>query len=173
LYYKSRLSTSTADYVMTRINREITIQAPVGTVFGFIAKPSNLQRVWPSLVEISNEESLPDGGYSFNWRYDMGGVSLVGSGQHADIATNQWIVAKMNGSIDCTMTWAFRNLGRATKLFMTIDYQIPIPVLGWLAGKTILKMNEQEADTMLSNIQTSCERGRGPMAVSIRTIDSI
>ena len=157
---------------MTRLNREITIQAPVGKVFDFISKPSNLQRVWPSLVEIKDEKSQLGGGYSFTWRYDWGGISLVGSGRVIDIAVSQWIVAKMSGSVDCTITWAFRNLNGATRVFLTVDYQIPLPVVGWLAGKAGIKLNEQEIDTVLSNIRSSCERGRGPIALAARVVDS-
>jgi len=157
---------------MTRLNREITIQAPVGKVFDFISKPSNLQRVWPSLVEIKDEKSQLGGGYSFTWRYDWGGISLVGSGRVIDIAVSQWIVAKMSGSIDCTITWAFRNLNGATRVFLTVDYQIPLPIVGWLAGKAGVKLNEQEIDTVLSNIRSSCEHGRGPIAIAARVVDS-
>ena len=153
-------------YAMTRISKEITIQAPVGKVFGFVCKPSNLPRVWRSLVEIKDEQILENGKCSFNWRYEMGGILLVGSGKITDIAPSQWIVAEMDGSVKCTMTFAFRSLGRITKLFLTVDYQIPIPIVGWLVGKSIIKLNEQEADTMMSNIRTSCEHITGPLLLS-------
>lgn len=59
---------------MPTINKQITINAPLEKVFDYLYRPSNLPQVWPSLITIENELPLPDGGYSFDWEYKMGGV---------------------------------------------------------------------------------------------------
>lgn len=61
------------------------------------------------------------------------------------------------GAVCCTITWTLRNKESNTRLFFTIDYRVPIPVLGWLAEKTVIKMNENEADLLMANIQTRLE----------------
>ena len=142
---------------MATINREITVNSYVGTVFDFLLKPGNLLRVWPSLVDIESENALPGGGYSFSWQYRMGGILLTGTGKHTDVALNNWIVAETTGAVVCKITFAFRNDGIHTRLFMTISYKIPIPVLGRLAENTIIKMNEGEVDLILVNIEQLLE----------------
>lgn len=138
---------------MATIIEEITVNSYVGTVFDFLLKPGNLLRVWPSLVNIKSENAIPSGGYSFYWQYRMGGILLSGTGKHTDVALNNWIVVETTGAIFCKITFALRSEGNHTKLFMTVDYKIPIPVLGWLAENTIVKMNEDEVDMILVNIK--------------------
>ena len=142
---------------MAAINRQITINTTLERVFNFLLRPSNLPQVWSSLVRIERELPLTNGGYNFDWEYNMGGIFLSGSGKYANIVPNSWIVVKTKGAIDCTITWTLRNGGRSTRLFLTIDYRIPIPVLCWIAEKTIIKMNESEADLLMANIQKKLE----------------
>jgi len=66
---------------MIRIDKEISINAPVGKIHNFVIKPSNLLQVWPSLMVISNEQQLPNGGYRANWIYKMDGLYFRGKGK--------------------------------------------------------------------------------------------
>ncbi len=59
---------------MPIIDKDIIINAPREKIFDYVNKPGNLPRISPSLIEINNEKILPDGGYSFRWRYKMIGV---------------------------------------------------------------------------------------------------
>jgi len=45
----------------------------------------------------------------------------------------------------------------ATILALDIDYKIPVPVLGKIAEKMLLKRNEREADTNLLNLKGKLE----------------
>jgi hypothetical protein len=58
---------------MTRVDKEIFINAPVDKIYDFVIKPSNLLQIWPSLMQVKNEQLLPNGGYSAKWVYKMGG----------------------------------------------------------------------------------------------------
>ena len=58
---------------MTRVDKEIFINAPVDKIYDFVIKPSNLLQIWPSLMQVKNEQLLPHGGYSAKWVYKMGG----------------------------------------------------------------------------------------------------
>ena len=69
---------------MIRIDKEISINAPVGKIHNFVIKPSNLLQVWPSLMVISNEQQLPNGGYRANWIYKMDGLYFRGKGEVID-----------------------------------------------------------------------------------------
>ncbi len=142
---------------MPTINKEITINVPLETVFDFLAQPSNLPDVWPSLVSIENEQQLPEGGYCFDWEYRMGGFFLTGSGKHTDIALDCWIVCETKSAIDSTITFTLRRIENTTRLFLTIQYGFPLPILSWLGEKTLEKMNMDEVDIFMTNIKEKLE----------------
>jgi uncharacterized protein YndB with AHSA1/START domain len=148
---------------MVSFNQESTFNAPLEKIFDYVSKPSNLPEIWPSLVEISNEQPLPHGGYSFNWLRRMGGVFLEGTGKYTDIAPNQWCRATTVGAVDSSMTWTFRSLGHQTRVTLTIDHHIPIPVLGWLAEVFIAKASEHEAELMMANLRAKFKESRPPL----------
>jgi uncharacterized protein YndB with AHSA1/START domain len=139
---------------MAAINKEVIINAPREEIFAYVSKPSNLPEIWPSLMQIKNEQLLPSGGYSFQWVYKMSGVYLEGTGEYTDIVPNQWFTAKTSGAIDSTITWTFRYIDSQTRVTFTIEYRTPLPLLNRLAEMIIAKMNDQEADLILANLQT-------------------
>lgn len=139
---------------MATIDKEIMINAPLEKIFEYVSKPSNLLQIWPSLIQIKNEQLLPNGGYSFQWVYKMSGMHLEGTGEYTGIVPNQWLTAKTRGAINSTITWTFRSKENQTRVTLTIEYRAPLPLLGRLAEKIVVKMNEQEADLILANLQT-------------------
>jgi hypothetical protein len=47
--------------------------------------------------------------------------------------------------------------GEDTDLIFEADYRIPMPVLGRLAEKVVVRMNENEADTLMANVKAQIE----------------
>jgi len=142
---------------MARIDKEIIINAPLEKIFNYISKPSNLPQIWASLIEIKNEQLLPNGGYSAQWAYKMAGVYLEGTGEYTDVVPNKWFTIKTKGAVNSTISCTFRYIDSQTRVTLTIDYQVPSPVLGWWARKIVVKMNEQEAELILANLRTRLE----------------
>ena len=142
---------------MATIYKEITINAPPQKIFSYLTKPSNLPQIWPSVVEIKNEQLLPNGGYSAEWVYKMAGRHLEGTGEYIDIAPNQYFTIKTKGAVNSTITCTFRSMDSQTRVTLTIDYRVPSALLGWLAGRIIVKMNEQEAQLILANLRAILE----------------
>jgi uncharacterized protein YndB with AHSA1/START domain len=142
---------------MVKIDKEIIINAPLEKIFDYVSKPSNLPQIWPSLVEIKNEQLLPNGGYSAEWLYKMGGIFLEGTGKYNGIVPNQWFTIETKGAVDSTLMWTFWPCGEQTRVTLTIDYRVPIPVLGHLAEMIIIKMNENQADLILANLRVIME----------------
>lgn len=142
---------------MPTINKEIIISAPHDKIFSFVNKPSNLMRIWPSLVEVKNEKLLPNGGYSFAWVNKMLGVHLKGTGEYTDISPNNWFSLKTIGAIETTITWTFRPKDNKTRVTFTVDYIIPTQLFRWLAAIAIMKSNEREAEVILDNLRTVME----------------
>jgi ligand-binding SRPBCC domain-containing protein len=142
---------------MATINKEILIGTPQEKIFNFVNKPNNLLRIWPSLIEVKDEELLPNGGYSFTWVNKMLGIQLKGTGEYTDISPNNWFSLKTLGAIETTITWKFQPKENKTLVTFTVDYRIPAPLFGRLAEIAIMKSNEKEAEVILDNLRTIME----------------
>jgi carbon monoxide dehydrogenase subunit G len=142
---------------MAEIKRSISINAPVEEVFAHIDDPVNFPEVWPSMVEVKDVEGLPTGGRKFNWVYKMAGVRLEGTSETTEYVANQRIVTKSTGAVESSFVWDFLPEGEGTKLNVSIEYTVPVPVLGKLAEGLIVKMNEREADTLVANLKDRLE----------------
>jgi carbon monoxide dehydrogenase subunit G len=142
---------------MATIDKAIIIKAPPEKFFDYLTKPSNLLQIWPGLIEIQDEQLLPNGGYKGKWISKMAGMRFKGSGEYAEIVKNQYFVIKAKGAINGTIVCTVRAMGNKTRLTLTIDYSVPVPLLAWLTGAVIVKMNERGAETVLANLRTIME----------------
>ena len=52
---------------MAKVVKSVSIRAPVDQVFGYMSEPTNQVEIWPSIVEVSDVQRLPDGGYTHDW----------------------------------------------------------------------------------------------------------
>ena len=138
---------------MATVDKEVTVNAPIEKVFSYISEPSNLPEIWPSLMEMKDVQSLPNGGCSGRWVYKMVGMRFEGEGEYTEIVPNQWFVIKTKGGIRSTMTWTFRFKEDKTRVTFTIAYKVPIPLLGKIAEAIIVKVNDQEGDLMMDNLR--------------------
>ena len=142
---------------MPIIDKDIIINAPLEKIFNYVNKPSNLPRISPSLIEINNEKMLPSGGYSFRWMYKMIGVHMEGKAEYTDIIPNFWFNCKTHGVVDSAISWTFRARGAQTRVTLTVDYRIPMPLSSRLSENTISETNEKEAGLILDNLKTIIE----------------
>jgi uncharacterized membrane protein len=144
---------------MAKIERTITIKAPVEKVFGYLTEPTNLPEIWPSMVEVKDvKQHIPRGvGDTFRWVYKMVGVRFEGLNETTEFVPNQHVATKNTGGIPSTFRWMYRPEDGGTKLTMDAEYTIPVPLLGKVAEPFIVKANEHEADVMLANLKARME----------------
>ena len=142
---------------MAKVEKTITINAPVENIFSYISDPTNLPEFWPSLVEIKDVQPLPNGGHSFRFVYKMVGVRLEGTSEDTEFAVNQRNVNKTKGAIESTITAEFQPEDDGTKMTLELEYIVPIPVLGKVAEAIIIKANEREFELMLANLKDMVE----------------
>ena len=109
------------------------------------------------MVEVSNVETLPGGGHKFSWVYKMAGVKLNGESETVEYEENRSLVSESRGGIQSRFVWSFTPEGDGTKLHVDIEYTVPVPVAGKLAESVIVKMNDREATTLVSNIKDRLE----------------
>ena len=143
---------------MPKVDNEVIINAPVEKIYNYIAQPSNLQQIWPSLVEIKNQKLLPNGGYRYKWTYKMSGIHLTGEGECIDLIPNMALTSKNTGAIESTVRFTFLSKGIQTKVTLSIEYQIPSTLLRRVAEIIILKMNDKEAELILDNLRIIFEK---------------
>jgi len=142
---------------MSKIEATVTIAAPVEKIYNYINEMTNLPEIWPSLVEITDMQRLPGGGFSNRYVYKMAGIRLEGTSQGIEDAPNQRIVSRTKGAVESTQTWLFKPEGEKTEVTFKVEYTIPIPVLGKLAEAIIVKMNQHEGQATMANLKARME----------------
>ena len=142
---------------MAKVEKTITINAPVEKVFGYVEEPANLPEIWPSMVEAKDVQRLPNGGTSFRWVYKMAGMRFKGTSEDTEYVANRRVVSKSKGGIESTITWTFQPEASGTKVTFEAKYTVPIPLLGKIAEAFIVKQNEHEAELLLANLKARME----------------
>jgi uncharacterized membrane protein len=143
---------------MAKLKGTISIHAPVEKVFGYMADPTNLPEIWPSMVEVKDVKKTPDGAVSgYNWVYKMAGMRFEGTSETSEAVANQRVVVKNVTGIPSTFVWTYQPEDGGTKLTVEVEYTVPVPLLGKLAEAFIVKQNEHEADVMLANLKARME----------------
>jgi uncharacterized protein YndB with AHSA1/START domain len=146
---------------MATIDKVLVIKAPPEKIFDFVIKSSNLTKLWPSLLEITNEKLLPNGGYCANYKYKMAGMTLKGKSECIEVVPNKWFSVKIGGAVDCTMTWTLQPQDDIqTKVIITMEYQAHLPPFNHLAENIVTKMNERESEMILDNLREYFEINR-------------
>jgi uncharacterized membrane protein len=141
---------------MARFHKSIEIKAPVSKVYSFIEDPNNGPEVMTNLIEVKDVKGSGQGSH-YKWTWNMAGFKFKGENTYIEDVPNKRIVINSKGGIESTWTYNFESRGDVTILDLDIDYKIPVPVLGKLAEKLLLKRNEREGDTNLMNLKERLE----------------
>jgi uncharacterized membrane protein len=142
----------------TTINKTTLIDAPLEQVFAYYADPSNNPEIWPSLVEVK-DVTLDDKGQpkTFKWTYKMAGMRFEGSSEYLEYLPNKRVVIQAKSGIHATNTIDFSVVEGKTQITEQMDYSIPIPLLGKVAEKFLIKLNENEMTTIHNNLKARME----------------
>jgi uncharacterized membrane protein len=141
---------------MPTINNSIHINAPVEKVFAYVANPMNLPQWMVSLSEVKDVTGSGVGQHH-HWTYRMIGIPLRGETTISESVPNERWVADSKGGATSVFTFTFATHEGGTKLNVDIDYTIPIPVLGKLAEKLVLKRNQRDMDMSMENLKDNIE----------------
>ena len=143
---------------MATVNKSITINAPIEKVFKYIVEPSNLPEIWPSMIEAKDIQPLPNGGNKFRWVYKMAGIRFEGKSETVEFIPNQKIAEKSTGGIESKFTWEFKPENEGTRLNMSVEYNIPMPVLSKFAESFVIKQSDNEGDLVFANLKARLEK---------------
>ncbi|MGZ3439508.1 MAG: SRPBCC family protein [Polyangia bacterium] len=141
------------------MRKSIVINAPVSEVFAYLTHPQNLPEIWPSLVEVSNVQANPRGGYNYDWIYKMAGMRFHGHSEVIEFQPNRLSVVKNEKGIRSTFHWSFQGQDDTTLFTSEVDYDVPGSLFAKLAAPFIHKVNEREADIFMANLKARMEEG--------------
>jgi len=139
---------------MATIRRSISIHAPVEQVFDYVADPTHLPEIWPSLVEVQNVRPHATGN-SFDWDYKLLGMRIHGHSDPVELVRNERQVTRSERGIPNTFRWLYAAHDGETEVTLEVDYKVPI--LGRLAERIVGRVNEREAETLLANLKHKME----------------
>jgi uncharacterized membrane protein len=141
---------------MKTIKKSVRIQAAPSAVYSYLVDANNMPRWLSSMEEIRNIKGKGVG-QTYDWTYKMIGVHLKGSTKVLADEPNKLRKTQTKGGANSTWTFAIEPDGKFAKLNLTIDYEIPVPVLGKLAEKLVVKHNEREAEASLEHLKDLVE----------------
>ncbi|UCH46443.1 MAG: SRPBCC family protein [Betaproteobacteria bacterium] len=144
---------------MAKIERTIEINAPVEKVFAYIAEPMSMLEYLPEMMEVKDVDLNEEGvGSRYRWSYKLAGIRFEGESVVTEFVPNRRRVSKTKRGIVSTWAWNFEASDSGTKLSLTVEYAIPVPVLGKLGEAFMLRQQEAMADLVMANIKARMER---------------
>ena len=141
---------------MPRVHTSIDIKAPIKKVFSYIEDPKNAPEWLQSMMEVKDVTGTGKGAH-YKWAWKMAGIRLNGETERTEDIPNKRIVDKSKGAIQSTWTYNLEPHGDMTHLDLDVDYTIPIPVVGKVAEKFVLRLNEREAEMDAQNLKDRLE----------------
>jgi uncharacterized membrane protein len=141
---------------MAKVHKSIEIKAPVEKVFSYVDDPKNSPEWITNMIEVNNVTGAGVG-KRFNWVWKMAGIKLQGESTNTEYVQNKRIVLKTKGGIDATWDFKFESQKNDTKFDVDVDYSIPVPVVGKLAEKLVLKRNDRDLEMAVINLKERLE----------------
>lgn len=142
---------------MPKLYKTVVIQAPVEKVFAYVDKPAHLPEIWPSLFEVKDIETFPDGGYRFTWFYNLAGKRIKGETATYERVVDKRLVEKAEGDMQSMFTWTFYGENGKTKIDFEADYELPKELFATADEAFVMRFNEHEAEAVLANLKTKLE----------------
>ncbi len=141
---------------MAAVTKSITINAPVENIFAFLDDPLNLKDWVPSIMDVKDVTGAGVGQH-YRWHYKMAGVRLEGESTVSEHIPNERRVTQSKGGVVSTWTYTLDAQDSGIRFTLSVEYTIPVPVLGKLAEKLVLRRNEREAELALANVKDRIE----------------
>jgi uncharacterized protein YndB with AHSA1/START domain len=141
---------------MAKSELSVIINALPEKVFARISDPNAALEDIPNVVEVKdiNGEGL---GQSQQLTYKMMGIPFNVKCEYTEYIPGQRLVVKCSGGIDCIMTWTLEPQDNSTKVNITSEYSVPVPLVGKIAELILKKQNEREWESVLGNLKARVE----------------
>lgn len=141
---------------MEAIHKSIDIDVPVDRVFGYVDDPEKTPEWLPSMMEVHDVSGRGVGAHH-EWTYKMVGFALHGESLIVAHVPNERRVMRTKGGIESLWTFVLEPHQDGTRLDVTVEHNVPVPVLGKLAEKLVVRRNDREIGLAIQNIKDHCE----------------
>lgn len=143
-----------------KVEKSITIAAPIEEVFAYTTKPENLPDYWVGMRAVSDVKHLPSGGYSAKTSLRIAGLPFEGSFEYTEFVPNQRATIRgISPYGDMTMHITLAPLAGQTRITYVIDYLNTGGRLARLGEAFITEMRGHELDLSLEYLKLRLEVG--------------
>ena len=141
---------------MKKHGSSIVINASAENVYNYLADQMKQPEWLPGMIEVTDSTGN-EVGDTFKWKYKMAGIMLSGETTVEELVPNRRIATRSKGGASSYWVFDIKEEHGSTQLDLDIEYTLPVPVLGKIAEKAILKRNQRETDMALQNIKEILE----------------
>jgi carbon monoxide dehydrogenase subunit G len=143
---------------MVKVERSISIKAPVQKVFDYVADVKTNVEIIPGMIDVRDFMDTPNHvGAHYKWTYKMAGIKFDGETKVVKWENQKRLVTESKGGINATWDFSFVGEASGSKMSVVVEYEVPVPVLGKLAEAAVRKQNEKELELALSNVKAHVE----------------
>ncbi|MBF0539046.1 MAG: SRPBCC family protein [Nitrospirae bacterium] len=146
---------------MVKLKKTATIEASPEEVFNYLNKPENWRELYPKISQLWDVKALPNGGYRYNWMFNMAGITTV------DVVTENTDVVR-NHRLDYRNTCGLKGKRQytevnesftlepadgATRLSYAADYVVHIPIVGRVLELIFSRMYDIKINVVIANLK--------------------
>ena len=141
---------------MRTLSDWIVIHAPLEAVFQYATDPHRMAEWLPSLIETRNVVGA-DEGQQYEWTYKMLGILFRGQTVVVEHQPNALCVFQSIGAVNSTWSIRVEPEAEGTRFTIDIEYEVPMPMLGQLAERLIVRRAPRNLGVALANVKDIME----------------
>jgi uncharacterized membrane protein len=141
---------------MASWKNSVAIAAPADRVFAYVDDPMNLPIWLPTMVEVRDVIGT-GAGQQFEWTSRMAGSLLRGQSTVIEHVPNVHGLHQSIGMVNSTFGYTVEPHEDGAILTVEIQYLVPVPVLGKLAERVLLRRNAREFEVGIVTIKDVLE----------------
>jgi len=137
------------------------VGVPIDEVFAYLCDPENRYAAWPSLLEATDFQPLPKGGYQFRFTFCVGPAKYRGTSRDAEHVPQERIVTHVRGGVSGSVTYECETVDDGnTRLTVRSQLRVAEPLMVEFAKTLISRHQKWELDSVLNNLKTALENHR-------------
>ena len=141
---------------MASWKNSVAIAAPADRVFAYVDDPMNLPIWLPTMVEVRDVIGT-GAGQQFEWTSRMARSLLRGQSTVIEHVPNVHGLHQSIGMVNSTFGYTVEPHEDGATLTVAIQYAVPVPVLGKLAERVLLRRNAREFEVGIVTIKDVLE----------------
>lgn len=139
---------------MPNVSKSVTVNRPAAEVIEYIADVSNHPAFIGPLKSVSDLSGDPrKPGTSWTWVFVMAGVEISGSAETVKYEPGRLFSYRTTSGALSTFEYSAASEGKATKVTINVDYQIPDTLLGKVQGPVVERLNDLDGQRAVDNLK--------------------